>query len=115
MLTGCAAVQAGDARTRLIGMSRLDMETCAGVPAKTDTFGADEIATYTMEAKGAGLSAGLPLFGTLSLSTAGQCTAVWRLHDGRVAALHYTAADGGLEGPISPCAPLIRDCLRMRR
>lgn len=87
------------------------MESCAGIPAKTERVGADTIATYTFDTKGAGLTVGVPLLGSLALSSAGQCTAVWTLAGDRVVSLRYTAAASGLDAPESACGALIRGCL----
>ena len=113
LVTSCAAHDAHTASRRLLGMSRLDMETCAGIPGHVETIGGELIASYTYESKGAGLSMGLPLLGTLSLSNAGQCTAVWRLSGDRVVSLRYTAAGGGFGGPDAACGALVRGCLGM--
>lgn len=89
------------------------MESCAGVPAHVERIGADTIATYSFESKGSGLTVGVPLLGSLSLSDAGQCTAVWHLSGDRVVSLRYTGASGGLAGSAAPCGPLVRGCLQM--
>ena len=113
LLASCAAHEAREASARMIGVTRLDMESCAGIPARVETVGGETIATYTYESKGAGLAVGLPLLGTLSLSNAGQCTSVWRLSGDRVVSLRYTAASGGLSGPDAACGALVRGCLAM--
>lgn len=99
----------------MVGASRLDMEACAGIPAHTEQIGTATIAEYSYETKGSGLTMALPLLGSLSLSSGGQCTAVWELVGDRVASLRYTAANSGMSGADAPCAALVRGCLDMVR
>lgn len=118
-LAGCSAVAAREAKTKLVGLDRVALDSCAGIPNKTEQLGShDTILTYDMEAKGGGMSAGVPLVGlpiagTISLNSQGQCVMVAHLIDGKVATIKYTQADGGIMGPLSPCAHLVEGCLGM--
>lgn len=111
LLTSCAAVETQTAESELPGMSRLDMETCAGIPTHKDAVQGAEIDTFVLQTKGDTLALPVPLVGNLGLNSQGSCTAVWRLRGDTVDHVDFTAATGGFGEPQSACAPLISGCL----
>lgn len=53
-----------------------------------------------------------PLSGSISLSSAGDFRAVFRIVDGRVAAARYSGNSGMMIGRDGACAPIVQCCLR---
>ncbi|TDR85134.1 hypothetical protein [Enterovirga rhinocerotis] len=100
------------ARTRLIGLKDTDLKMCAGLPAKMEVVSPrTRIYTYDLDAGSPGISVSLPV-GSINMSNKKNCTAIFRMEDGRVAELNYTGAttlvirnDNGI------CEPLIASCL----
>jgi hypothetical protein len=115
-LTGCAAIEARQARHALVGMSAVDVQACAGIPARIAWLDPQEqLFTYDYSATGAAISLKFLDDLSLSLGGGGGCHLVLRISGSRVAEVHYTGTTGALSGPDAACAPLVRECLRQPR
>lgn len=112
-LAGCAAIEARQARSALVGMSAVDVQACAGIPARIAWLDQQEVLfTYDYNATGAAISLKFLDDLSLSLGGGGACHLVLRIAGSRVAEVHYTGTGGGMTGPDAACAPLVRECLR---
>src|ERR1700722_6862714 len=85
--SGCAyenTLMAAQAKTGLVGMSELDLETCLGLPDKEATKGKTALLSYdATSARTVNLS--IPIVNGIEVSLAGHCRATFRLEKGRVA------------------------------
>jgi hypothetical protein len=114
--SGCAyesTLMAEQAKTSLVGMSELDLETCLGLPDKEATKGRTTLLSYNAtSARTVNLS--IPIVNGVGVSVAGYCRATFRLENGRVASVSYTGDGDPLEGENSACGALTRSCLARR-
>jgi hypothetical protein len=115
-VSGCAyenSLRAERAKTSLVGMSELDLETCLGLPDKEATKGKTTLLSYNAtSARTVNLS--IPIVNGVGVSIAGTCRATFRLENGRVASVSYTGGGDPLEGQNSACGSLMRACLSRR-
>jgi hypothetical protein len=112
-LGGCAVNDsrvALEARTRLIGLTELQLESCAGVPDQKAAFGGTDILTYYA---GSTSSTGLtiPLIGGVSKSYGGYCHTIVRVDDGKVTAVRYAGEKDAVAAVDAFCAPTVRGCV----
>lgn len=115
-LAGCAGDEtriAQVAKTSLIGMSDLDLETCLGIPDHTLTRGKTTLFTYS-EPAARTLNISVPIVNGIGMSFGGNCRATMRLENGRVVSVNYSGDSYGFEGPNSVCASIVRACLENR-
>ncbi|UPG74159.1 hypothetical protein MVG78_08575 [Roseomonas gilardii subsp. gilardii] len=119
LLGGCgyeASRLAHQAQINLIGMTAQDLQTCAGIPDKTQRLDErNELYAYHLRnASGGEISTTLPIIGGgVTIGSSGTfCTANFRLTDGRVSALVYAGDTDRGVGTDGVCAPIIRGCLR---
>ena len=114
--SGCAyenTLMAEQAKTSLVGMSELELETCLGLPDKEATKGKTTLLSYNATgARTVNLS--VPIVNGIGVSLAGYCRATFRLENGRLAGVAYTGDSDPLEGPNSACGALMRACLSRR-
>ncbi len=101
---------ARDARTRLIGMSEVDLEACIGVPDQHSTFGKTDILTYYATST-SGDSYSIPIIGGMSFSNGGYCHATFRVSNGRVTQILYSGEKNATGAPDAYCAPIVRTCM----
>jgi hypothetical protein len=115
-VSGCAyenSLRAERAKTSLVGMSELDLETCLGLPDKEATKDKTTLLSYNAtSARTVNLS--IPIVNGVGVSIAGTCRATFRLENGRVASVSYTGDGDPLEGQNSACGSLMRACLSRR-
>jgi hypothetical protein len=115
-VSGCAyenTLRAERAKTSLVGMSELDLETCLGLPDKEATKGKTTLLSYNAtSARTVNLS--IPIVNGVGVSIAGTCRATFRFENGRVASVSYTGDGDPLEGQNSACGSLMRACLSRR-
>jgi hypothetical protein len=111
--SGCAydnTLMAEQAKTSLVGMSELQLETCLGPPDKDATKGKTRLLSYNAtSARTVNLS--IPIVNGIGVSMAGYCRATFRLENGRVASVSYTGDGDPLEGENNACGALMRACL----
>jgi hypothetical protein len=113
-LSGCAddeTMIAQTARTSLVGMSELNLETCLGIPDHTVTQGKTTLFTYTSTAART-LNLSIPVVNGIGVSFGGNCRATFRLDNGHVTSVTYGGDSYGFEGPDSACAPIVRGCVK---
>jgi hypothetical protein len=107
LLFGCANKKssgADKARTDLIGMSKAEILSCAGTPAKSVKSNNIEVLTYSY-------AGGQPLSGT-GMAQQGQCSASLVFQRGRLTRLNYTGRTGGLATQGEQCGFIIANCLK---
>jgi len=117
--SGCAFQRASDAaraKTELIGMTKIELLSCAGVPIRQEKVGNLEFLTYS----GGGDSGG-PAFGTaVSPSTViggsvrfrRYCEATFILNSGVVEKIIYAGRTGPPGASGEQCAFIIENCLK---
>ena len=117
-ICGCAYQDAQTATTAersLIGMSKADLDLCAGLPTKSERIdNSTEMRSYERnETTNTGLNLTFPVIGGgMNIGNGGYCHATFKMVDGQVAALAYAGDTvvAGAEGAI--CAPIVRTCVR---
>ena len=120
VLTGCVgkfhrAEIATRAKTALIGMSKKDLLSCAGVPARLQQAEDLEFLSYVSAGDGVGVAVG----GVGSSTAVGvigtqkrYCEVTFILKDNRVQKVNYTGRTGGLATEGEQCAFVLENCLR---
>jgi hypothetical protein len=114
--SGCAyenTLRAEKAKTRLVGLSELELETCLGPPDKEATKGTTRLLSYNAPG-GSTVNLSVPIVNGAGLSMAGYCRAIFRLENDRVTNVTYTGDGDPLEGENSACGSLVRACLSGR-
>jgi hypothetical protein len=112
-LSGCALQDsrtAQEARTQLMGMSEVDLESCLGVPDQHSSFGSTDVLTYYASSTSS-TSYTLPLVGGIGLTNGAYCHATFQLKDGHVTQLLYSGEKNATLAPDAYCAPILRTCL----
>ena len=137
LLAGCASQQAQDVRAWAVGRSIAELEQCAGRPTSTDDLpDGSHIAQWDYTEPNGSTSVPLPFAAvadavdllaapiaflaplatagsaSVSFASSGSCHAIATLREGRVTQLRYSGPNGGVSGPDSVCAPIMRECLR---
>jgi hypothetical protein len=119
LLSGCASVHrsqvATRAQTELIGMSKKELLSCAGVPVRQERVDDLEFLTYT----GGGDSDSLGYATQTSTSSAvviskrkhRYCEATFILKDGLIQKINYRGRTGGLMSRGEQCAFIVEGCL----
>jgi len=113
-LGGCSVGDshlAEKARTSLLGMREVDLQTCLGVPDQKAVFGNVEILTYYSTSTSSS-NVSIPVVGGIGFSNGGYCHATFRLQDGRVVGLRYTGETRAFAAPDAYCAPIVGECVR---
>lgn len=106
LVQGCAFLQnqdAIDARSALIGKTRPEIMSCAGIPNEDTKAGTTEIATYSVAARF--------LTGDVVLGLK-NCTVRIVFEQGRVSSVDYIVDDPGPLAPLESCAEIVSVCLR---
>ncbi len=113
LLSSCATIDAHEARTGLLGLQQRDVLSCIGIPdQKTRLSDRDAVLEYTYSDHDELLSLELLAFGTLSLGPRGQCNVMLRMHDGAVAAVHFSDSTTSEAGALGACGPVVHEALR---
>ena len=119
LISGCAAHRraeiASRAKTELIGMSKKDLLSCAGVPVRQERADDLEFLTYT----GGGDSVESGYATQTSPSSAvvvsnrhhRYCEATFILKDGKVDKINYSGRTGGRSTKGEQCAFIVENCL----
>ncbi|MBE7212571.1 MAG: hypothetical protein INR65_16250 [Gluconacetobacter diazotrophicus] len=113
LVGGCAANDAriaDNARTRLIGLSEVELESCLGVPDQHATFGGTDVLTYYATSSSS-ISYSIPIVGGLGFSNGGYCHATFRVDDGRVTRVMYSGEKNATGGANAYCVPIVRSCM----
>jgi hypothetical protein len=101
---------ARDARSRLLGMSEVNLEACLGVPDQHSTFGNTDILTYNATST-SNDSYSIPIIGGMSFSNGGYCHATFRVINGHVTQVLYSGEKYATGAPDAYCAPIVRTCM----
>jgi hypothetical protein len=101
---------ADDARTRLLGLSEADLESCLGAPDQRGTFDDTDILTYYATSQSS-TSYSIPVIGGLSFSNGGYCHATFQVKGGHVTRILYSGEKNATLAPNAYCAPILRTCL----
>jgi hypothetical protein len=113
VLAGCSIQDshiAGNARTRLLGMSEVDLESCLGVPDQHASFGTTDILTYYASST-SNSSFTVPIVGGIGFANGGYCHATFQLKDSRVTQILYSGEKNATMAPDAYCAPILRTCM----
>jgi hypothetical protein len=114
LLPGACAFEdsriAHDARTRLMGMAEVDLQSCLGVPDQHSTFGTTNILTYYATSTSSDTWS-IPAVGGFAFSNGAYCHATFQLKDGHVTQLLYSGEKNATLAPDAYCAPIVRTCL----
>ena len=118
LVGGCAFQMAADAeraKTELIGFSRAELFSCAGVPVRQATESGLEYLVYNSEGSspvaGSTYAAGkTAFFGGVVKKR--YCEATFILKDGVVTKINYTGITGGLGTKGYVCFTIIENCLK---
>ena len=116
---GCTfqrAIIASRAQTELVGMTKKELLSCAGVPVRQERVDDLEFLTYS----GGGDSIGTAVATSTSSSTAiatgkrthRYCEATFVLKDGIVQKVNYQGRTGGLLTEGEQCAFIVENCLK---
>ena len=115
LVAGCDTIDshtARNAQTELVGLSRQQLYSCAGVPNRTMSVSHMEYDTYDYQPYTAGgLSATLPLIGGISFGASGNCHATAKLQNDLVTEIDYAGDTGSLLGHVANCASIVSHCL----
>lgn len=100
LLAACAPRIDGtqQAETQLIGTPKWELMACAGTPDRTKTAAGKEHLTYIRTEK----------HNNVTFS----CRAEFILYRGEVEHVSYDGIDRPLLGPVTPCANIVRQCLK---
>ena len=111
LLCGCVTMPQR-AKIELIGMSRGDLLSCAGVPDKREELPDREILQFEQndDVQGA-VKVSTPFSFDVELGGEGTCHAVITLREGVVSSVGYTGPSRTLLGPYAACVPILRGCL----
>jgi hypothetical protein len=110
--SGCCyenTFKAEQARTSLVGMSELELESCVGLPDKEATKGKTTLLVYNAP-NATTINLSVPIVSGLGVSMAGYCRATFRLENGQVTSVAYNGDSDPLEGEDSACGALVRAC-----
>lgn len=120
LLTSCTLMRsnrAERAQDEMIGMSKIDLYSCAGVPNRTDTVDGVEFATY----EGGGDQRGYVAGGGQSGLGGGRvamdrryCHANFVIRNGKISKVTYTGRSGGYFTEGEQCAFIVDKCLKDR-
>lgn len=108
LLAGCASqrsVVAENAKTDLVGMSKKDLLTCAGVPNRQEAIDDLEYLTYTGDESRAGGAVMTSQYTAVHSSRKKSCEATFVLKDGIVQKVSYKGRD-------KLCAVIVENCVR---
>jgi hypothetical protein len=107
---------AENGRHALVGLKGDDLQACAGIPNRTKRLDEHtELFSYELKNENVGgMQVSIPLLGGgFKFAGSGSyCHAVFRVIDGKVAAIAYTGDDDDFAGQNGVCAPIVRGCLR---
>jgi hypothetical protein len=113
LLAGCAVNDsriAQSARTRLLGLSEVDLESCLGAPDQHGSFGGTDILTYYTTSS-SNITYSIPVIGGIGLNNGGNCHATFQLRQGRVTQILYSGEKNATLAADAYCAPIFRTCL----
>lgn len=100
----------------ILGMDAEVVQSCAGIPTRTERLGArTQIFSYEIRNENAGgMQVTVPVIGGgFKLGASGSyCHVIMRVVDGKVVEVNYTGDNDDIVGKEGVCAPIVRGCLR---
>ncbi len=112
-LAGCSVDDshlAARARTSLVGMNELTLQTCLGAPDEKSVFGNSEVLTYYSTSTSSS-NFSIPVIGGIGFSNGGYCHTIVRLDNGLVIGVRYTGETRAFAAPDAYCAPTVGGCV----
>lgn len=103
-----------EARTRLLGMADVDLQSCIGAPDQRSSFGAVEVLTYYATST-SNINWSVPVVGGLAVTNGGYCHVTFQLTSGRVTRIMYSGEKNATLAPDAFCAPILRTCMETLR
>jgi hypothetical protein len=113
LLSGCALEDshvAKLARSRLVGLSEVALESCIGAPDQHTSFGRTDVLTYYASSTN-NINWTLPIVGGLGSNNGGYCHATFQVVDGQVVRVLYSGEKNAPLAADAFCAPIVRTCL----
>jgi hypothetical protein len=113
LLAGCSvddAHLARRARTSLLGMNEVTLQTCMGAPDEKSVLGNTEILTYYATSTSSS-NFSIPIVGGIGFSNGGYCHTIIRLDNGTVTGVRYTGETRAFAAPDAYCAPSVGGCV----
>ncbi|MBV1835677.1 hypothetical protein KUA11_02420 [Acetobacter estunensis] len=108
---GCSSLPSR-ARHDLIGHTRADLVSCAGVPDQDEIRDGQEVLVWRQDQPVQGpLDLKTPFSFELSLGGHGTCHVTATVQDGVVTRIAYSGPSATLEGPNAACGPVVRGCV----
>ena len=123
LLVGCAgskfhrAEVATRAKTELVGMSKKNLLSCAGVPVRSQQVEDMEFLTYVGGGDSVGYAGGVAGPSTASggiVTHKRYCEVTFVLKAGKVEKVNYTGRTGGWATKGEQCAFVIENCLQSK-
>ncbi|MBV8169403.1 MAG: hypothetical protein JO021_21590 [Alphaproteobacteria bacterium] len=113
-VSGCAVERsnhADRARTDLVGISKAELFSCAGLPDDTQKVGDDEFVTYRNDLLTSG-GITMPIIGGgVNFFDSKYCHATFVIRNGRAQALHYAGNASSLGAELDQCGYIIDTCI----
>ena len=117
--SGCIYQRAGlasRAKTELVGMSKIELLSCAGVPVRQERMDNLEFLTYSVDADGVGAAVATSSSPSTAIATGKRtyfyCDVTFVLKDGVVQKVNYKGHTGGLLTKGEQCAFVVENCLK---
>lgn len=117
LLAACAVGDsdiAQEARTRLMGMSAVDLESCIGAPDQHSSFGNIDILTYYATST-SNINWSIPVVGGMAVTNGGYCHITFKVTSGTVTRIMYSGEKNATLAPDAFCAPVVRTCMEQLR
>ena len=117
--SGCIYQRAGlasRAKTELVGMSKIELLSCAGVPVRQERMDNLEFLTYSVDEDGVGAAVATSTSPSTAIATGKRtyfyCDVTFVLKDGVVQKVNYKGHTGGLLTKGEQCAFVVENCLK---
>lgn len=110
--TACSTIP-NRARHELVGLTRADLVSCAGIPDQDEIRDGQEVLVWRQDQPVQGpLDLKTPFSFELSLGGHGTCHVVATLRSGFVHRIAYSGPSATLQGPNAACGPVVRGCMQ---
>lgn len=114
LCAGCSVIRSNDAEEAqhlLIGMTKPDLFSCAGLPDRTTTLGATEYLTYFNDLLTSG-GLTMPIIGGgINFFDSKYCHATVTLTDSKVSSIHYSGNPSSTLAPLDQCDYIVAACV----
>jgi hypothetical protein len=99
------------AKTQLMGLPEVTLESCLGAPDQHSSFGNIDVLTYYATSSSSD-DYSIPVIGGMSFGNGGYCHATFQVTDGRVTQILYSGEKNATGAPDAYCAPIVRTCVQ---